>query len=129
MKLAIFSTKGLVGGVLVESDEVGWLYRGQERVGRIEVDWGGEDQEHIASVIIAGSCAATVVLDRYGQSAGKVTRQYDTLGEVRPEGGGVIGIYRGQQRVGYLQGQGLSSKHMILFGGAGAAVLLNLTSA
>lgn len=128
MSIAIFSQNVLVGGVLIESETLGWLYRGAERIGRIEVDWGEEDQEHEATTFVAGNLCASVVVERYGRGSGRIRRGLTDVGEARAEGAGVCGIYREGQKVGRLEARaaGVSMKHLMLFGGAGAAVLLGL---
>ena len=128
MSIAIYNQTALVGGVIIESEGIGWLYRGSERIGRIEVDWGEEEQEHEATVFIAGNICATVTVERYGRSAGKIKRGLTGIGEARPEGAGVCGIYRDEQKVGRLEAKApnISVKHLMLFGGAGAAALLGL---
>jgi hypothetical protein len=128
MSIAIYSSKALVGGVLIESETLGWLYRGAERIGRIEVDWGEEDQEHEATAFVAGNLCASVTVERYGRSHGRIRRGLTSVGEVRAEGAGVCGVYQEDQKVGQLEarGAGVSVKHLMLFGGAGAAVLLGL---
>jgi hypothetical protein len=128
MSIAIYGQTALVGGVIIESEGIGWLYRGSARVGRIEVDWGEEDQEHEATVFIAGEICATVTVERYGRSVGKIKRGQTSIGEARPEGAGVCAIYKGEQKAGRVEARapGLSAKHLMLFGGAGAAALLGL---
>ncbi|MEZ0395052.1 MAG: hypothetical protein ABWK53_01270 [Anaerolineales bacterium] len=128
MSIAIYNQSALVGGVLIESETIGWLYRGAERIGRVEVDWGEEDQEHEATVFVAGNPCAGVTVERYGRSLGRIHRGLSDVGEVRPEGTGVCAIYRDAQKIGRLEAKatGLSMKHLMLFGGAGAAVLLGL---
>ncbi len=128
MSIAIYNQTSLVGGVLIESETVGWLYRGAERIGRIEVDWGEEDQEHEATAFVAGNPCAGVTVERYGRSSGRIHRGLTDVGEVRPEGAGACGVYRAGQKVGRLESRaaGISVKHLMLFGGAGAAVLLGL---
>lgn len=128
MSIAIFSQNVLVGGVLIESETLGWLYRGAERIGRIEVDWGEEDQEHEATTFVAGNLCASVVVERYGRGSARIRRGLTDVGEVRSEGMGTCGVYHQDQKVGRLEarGAGVSMKHLMLFGGAGAAVLLGL---
>lgn len=128
MSIAIYNQTALIGGVLIESETVGWLYRGSERIGRVEVDWGEEDQEHEATAFVAGNLCASVIVERYGRSNGRIRRGMTDVAEVRLEGTGVCGIYRQDQKVGRLESRGaaISAKHLMLFGGAGAAVLLNL---
>jgi hypothetical protein len=128
MSIAIYNQTTLVGGVVIESEGIGWLYRGSERVGRIEVDWGDEDQEHEATLFISGNITATVDVERYGRSAGKIMRGLTNVGEARPEGAGVCGIYKDDQKIGRLEAKapGISVKHLMLFGAAGAAALLGL---
>ena len=128
MSIAIYHQTTLIGGVVIESEGIGWLYRGSERIGRIEIDWGQEDQEHEATVFVAGNICATVTVERYGRSAGKIKRGLTGVGEARPEGPGVCGIYKDEQKVGRLEAKApnVSVKHLMLFGGAGAAVLLGL---
>ena len=129
MPIAIFNMQNqLIGGVVIESEQLGWLYRGNERVGRVEVDWGEEDQEHVAEAFIKGEMKARISLERYGESTGKLTRSYEELGRIRSLEGGKYGLFRGDQLVGWMinKGDPISRKHIILFGGTGAAALMNL---
>jgi hypothetical protein len=118
----------LIGGVVIESEQLGWLYRGNERVGRVEVDWGEEDQEHVAEAFIKGEMKAHLVLERYGLASGKLTRGYEELGQVRSLGGGKFGLFRDDQQLDWMENKGdsISGKHIILFGGTGAAALMGL---
>jgi hypothetical protein len=129
MPIAIYNMQNqLVGGAVIESDQLGWLYRGNERIGRLEVDWGEEDQEHVAEAFVKGECKAHLVLERYGLVSGKLTRGYEELGQVRSLGGGKFGLFRGDQQVGWMANKGdpVSGKHIILFGGTAAAALMDL---
>jgi len=128
MHIAIFSKVSFVGSVVVENEQVGWIHRADERIGRIEIDWGSEDQEHIASAYVGGNCVVTVALERYGQNYGKICQHYNEIGRVRPERGGMCSVYKGSEPIGFVESKadGISNKHLILFGGAGAAVLLGL---
>jgi hypothetical protein len=129
MPIAIYNMQNqIIGGVVMESEQVGWLYRGNDRIGRIEVDWGDENQEHVAEAFIAGEMKARLTLERYGFSTGKLTRSYEELGRVRSLEGGKYGLYRGDQLVGWMVNKGdpISGKHIILFGGVGAAALMDL---
>ena len=129
MPIAIYNMQNqLVGGAVIDSDQLGWLYRGNDRIGRIEVDWGSEEQEHVSEAFVAGDCKAHLTLERYGLATGKLTRGYDEVGQVKSLGSGKYGLYRGDRQLGWMESKGdpLSGKHMILFGGPASAVLLGL---
>ncbi|MBN2385471.1 MAG: hypothetical protein JXB85_00505 [Anaerolineales bacterium] len=129
MSIAIYDKTRLIGGVVIESDTIGWLYRGTERIGRIEVDWGDEqDLDHEAEVLVAGVPCARVTLERYGRGMGKIQRGIASVGEVVPRERGVCVLYQDNQPVGKVEvrTEGVSGKHLILFGGAGAAALLGV---
>ncbi len=129
MPIAIFNMQNqLIGGAVIESEQLGWLYRGNERIGRVEVDWGEEEQEHVAEAFVKGEMKAHLVLERYGLAAGKITRGYEELGQVRSLGGGKFALFRGEQQLGWMENKGdpISGKHIILFGGAAAAALIGL---
>ena len=129
MPIAIFNMQNqLIGGVVIESEQLGWLYRGNDRFGRVEVDWGDEDQEHVAEAFISGELKAHLTLERYGIATGKLSRSYEEMGRIRSLEGGKYGLYRGDQLVGWMVNKGdpISGKHIILFGGTGAAALMGL---
>jgi hypothetical protein len=130
MRIEISSNTAHVGSIVIDSNEMGWLYKGEEIMGRIEVDWGGENQEHMASIFIHGDCLATITLDRYGKSIGKINRGFSEIGRVEPAGSGVCSVFKGSDVVGRLESKdsNISMKHIILFGGVGAAVLLGIST-
>ena len=130
MAIQIFSNALYVGEIDAEYGELGWITDDANRyVGRIEIDWGDENQEdHIATVYKDDVVIATIVLDRYIPNRGQVFRREKKVGEIRLESPGNCSVYRGSKLVGIIKttGKDVSDKHVILFGGGGAVVLLGL---
>jgi len=130
MAIQIYSTALFVGEIAEEFGELAWITDENGRVvGRIEIDWGDENQDdHIASVYKDDKLIVRIVLDRYIPNVGQVLRRDKKVGEVRLMTPGTCTVYRGSKLIGNIKtnGKDVSDKHLILFGGGGAAVLVGL---
>jgi hypothetical protein len=130
MAIQIYSTALFVGEIAEEFGELAWITDDSGRVvGRIEIDWGDENQDdHIASVYKDDKLIVQIVLDRYIPNVGQVLRRDKKVGEVRLVTAGSCSVYRGSKLIGNIKtnGRDVSDKHLILFGGGGAAVLVGL---
>jgi len=128
MAIQIYSTALFVGEIAEESGELAWITDESGRVvGRIEIDWGDENQDdHIANVFKNDKLIASIVLDRYISNVGQVMRREKKVGEIRLVKPGNCSVYRGPKLIGNIKtdGKDVTDKHMILFGGGGAALLV-----
>ncbi len=129
MSLQIYSTALFMGEVIVTGD-IGRINNDSgARVGRVEIDWGDENNvDHLAYVYRGEECVANVSLDRYMGNIGVILRRDSKIGEIRPDGSGNYSVFRGAKQVGTIKntGEGGSSRHQILLGGGGAIVLLGI---
>ena len=130
MAIQIYSTALFVGELAEEFGELAWITDdGGRVVGKVEIDWGDENQDdHVALVSRNDKLIATIVLDRYISNAGQVIRRDKKVGEIRLISPGNCSVYRGSKLIGNIKtnGKDVSDKHLILFGGGGAVLLLGL---
>ena len=130
MKIQIYSTALFMGEVNSERNELGSITNDSgQRVGRVEIDWGDENNvDHLAYVYRGEDCVANVSLDRYMADVGVILRREAKIGEIKRDAAGAMAVYRGNKLVGTLKASdtGISSRHLILLGGGGAIVLLGI---
>jgi hypothetical protein len=130
MPIQIFSTALFLGEVSTEHGELGWINTfASNRIGRVEIDWGDDDDsDHLAYVYRGEDCVANILLDRYLPNEGQIMRRESKVGKVVVDSPGTFAVYRGDKLVGKVKSttEGTNSKHLILFGGGGAVVLLGI---
>jgi hypothetical protein len=130
MAIQIYSTALFVGEIAEEFGELAWIHDdGGHVVGKVEIDWGDENlEDHIASVFKNDKLIVSIVLDRYISNVGQVMRRDKKVGEIRLMSPGNCSVYRGSKLIGNIKtnGKDVSDKHLILFGGGGAALLVGL---
>lgn len=130
MAIQIYSTALFVGEIAEEFGELAWISDDNGRVvGKVEIDWGDENQDdHIASVYKDDKIVVNIVLDRYISNVGRVMRRDKKVGEIRLISQGNCSVYRASKLIGNIKtnGKDVTDKHLILFGGGGAALLLGL---
>ncbi|HTX92518.1 MAG TPA: hypothetical protein VMC09_15000 [Anaerolineales bacterium] len=130
MSIQIFSPALYLGEVSTEHGQLGWINTfASNRIGRVEIDWGDdEDADHLAYVYRGEECIANILLDRYLPNEGQIMRRDSKVGKIVYDSPGAFAVYRGDKLVGKVKSSGetITSKHLILFGGGGAVVLLGI---
>jgi hypothetical protein len=130
MPIQIFSTALYLGEVSTQHDKLGWVNTfAANRIGRIEIDWGDDDDsDHYAYVYRGEECVANILLDRYLPNEGQIMRRESKIGKIIYDSPGTYAVYRDQKLVGKVKSSGetINNKHLILFGGGGAIVLLGI---
>jgi hypothetical protein len=130
MNIQIYSTALYMGEVNSERNELGSILGDSgQRVGRVEIDWGDENNvDHLAYVYRGEDCVANISLDRYMADVGVILRRESKIGEIKRDANGTMSVYRGNKLLGTLKASdpGISNRHLILLGGGGAIVLLGI---
>ena len=130
MPIQIFSTALYLGEVSTQHGELGWINTfAANRIGRIEIDWGDDDDsDHLAYVYRGNDCIANILLDRYLPNEGQIMRRDSKIGKIVFDSPGTYAVYRGTKMIGTVKnsGENVNGKHLILFGGGGAVVLLGM---
>jgi hypothetical protein len=130
MNIQIYSTALYMGEVNSERNELGSILNDSgQRVGRVEIDWGDENNvDHLAYVYRGEDCVANISLDRYMADVGVILRRESRIGEIKRDPDGNMSVFRGNKLLGTLKASdsGISSRHLILLGGGGAIVLLGI---